>query len=326
MDIAVAADKEFVRHTGVMLQSLLTHNRHVDLRIYFIHDGAIPADDLSRLASVVHGGGGVLHPLVLPDAWARRLAPHPVFGIAAWYRLLLPVLLPQLPRVLYLDSDVIINGALDELWNVDLGNHLLAAVVNPLYPHQSRKWLSDIEVPEDEYFNSGVLLMNLDQLRREGWVDRFVEHIERRFDRLRYADQDVLNALLWHRCLKVPPRFNAQITLFDLGESHLPYTNDELQSARRNPTIVHFIGPMKPWRDDCGHPYRHLYWQHLAATPWRGMPPDNRAWFNAVLRHIPNYWRVLAEARARKVWRSGINFQSSVRRRLNVALARFRGD
>jgi lipopolysaccharide biosynthesis glycosyltransferase len=310
VDVAVAADRSYVRHAGVMLRSLLQQHPRQRFAIHFLHGGEIPGDELARLGDVIRTAGATLNNLAIPPAFRDRLAPHPRFGAAAWYRLLLPDLLPQLSRVLYLDSDLVINEPVDRLWLDSLGNASVGAVTNALYPHQSRSWLAELQVPPDRYFNSGVLVMNLERLRTLGWVERCVTFIEKAQALLLYPDQDVLNALLWRERMTLPPRYNAQITLFDLPDRLLPYPPDESQIARRNPAIVHFIGPVKPWHDASGHPFRSLYWRHLAETPWRGMPAEDPRWFNAVLRQIPLHWQALAvhrtrqfQAQARAAWR-----------------------
>src|SRR4029077_14814785 len=93
---------------------------------------------------------------------------------------LLPQLLGDLGRVLYLDSDLIVTGPLDELWSTDLVAHPLAAVTNPLYPGMSTAFFRVLGLPtETAYFNSGVMLIDLEDWRRNHRTEDVLRFVER---------------------------------------------------------------------------------------------------------------------------------------------------
>ncbi len=307
IDIALAADANYIQHAAVVARSLIAHQgQGACFRLHFLHSGTTPPEALAPLVEMIEASGNFFVNVRIPDALAKRLKPHPVFGTHAWMRMLLPEMLPQLQRVLYLDSDVVVCEALDALWATELGEHWIAAVVNPLYPHQSLKRLEPLGISRPlDYFNSGVLLMDLQQLRAHAISEALLRYAEAAHADLLYPDQDVLNAVLKGRWLALHPRYNAQSPFYDLRPGDLPFTRAIVKETCKHPAIVHYSGLFKPWMDASGHPLRRLYWKHLEQTPWRGAKLENPYWRNKILRHFPYrlyywYWQHFPQPQARR--------------------------
>lgn len=285
-DVALAADPQYLQHAAATLHSLLIQHP-AGVRVHLVRSDA-PAPRLEDFRGMVEDMGAEFYVVTVPPERFSRLKPHPYFGTHAWMRMLLPELLPDVRRVLYLDSDTIICRRLDELVNVDLKGNWVAAVVNPLYPHQSLERLDSLGIRGiQSYFNSGVLLMDLEVMRQRGLCDDLLKFADQHHEDFLYPDQDVLNAVLKGRWLSMPPQFNAQSVLFDLRMAELPFERAALRVARCEPAIVHYSGLLKPWMDACGHPLRKLYWSHVRQTPWRDAKIENKFWRNLILRHFP---------------------------------------
>jgi lipopolysaccharide biosynthesis glycosyltransferase len=284
--IACISEGGYLRHTAATLHSALLHTQPLRCAVHILHERPVAPDERDRLAAVVAGQHGELHWLrVAPDV--ARGFPDGGFPRAVWFRVLLPELLPALDRVLYLDSDLIVRTSLAPLWQTDLGTRLLGAVTNPLYPFQPPypQQALGIAQPQD-YFNSGVLLLNLAQMRAEGTARKLAEVAATRRG-LWYPDQDALNLVCRDRWHRLHPRWNAQSTYFELAASELPVPAAQIAETRADPAIVHFIGPFKPWSYLCRHPLRALYAEHARATPWGLGPLEGRTLRNAVLRLLP---------------------------------------
>ncbi|MEQ1438039.1 glycosyltransferase family 8 protein [Fontimonas sp. SYSU GA230001] len=301
--LACIAEGAYLRHTGAMLHSALSQTLPDRCTVHVLHERPIADDERDRLAGVVAGLRGELRWLQLAEDAARGF-PDGGFPRAVWFRVLLPELLPGLERVLYLDSDLIVRQSLVPLWRTDLGGALLGAVTNPLYPFQPPypQQALGIARPED-YFNSGVLLLDLARMRAEGSA-RALAQVAATRPGLWYPDQDALNLVCRDRWHRLHPRWNAQSTFFELSDRDLPVPAVEAAEARTDPAIVHFIGPLKPWTYLCRHPLRALYAEHARATPW-GVPPlEGRTLRNAVLRQLPmaaiDRWFALERWLARK--------------------------
>lgn len=303
LHVACAADAAFVPHCAAMLHSLLGHHDPGTVAVHFLHDESLPQADLDRLGELVAGGGGEWHAHRVGRREQDRCPDNRRFGRVAWYRVLLPELLPGLSRILYLDADTLVRRPLHPLWQTELGGRPLAAVANPLYPFMDQGFLAGLGLASTaDYFNSGVLLLDLEVWRHEGLSGRVLTRAATQ-GRQEWPDQNALNVVLRGRWLSLTPVWNAQNTVFDLRAGRLPFSREAVREARRHPAVVHFIGPYKPWHYRCKHPLRRLYWRHLAATPWRGLAMEGRTLKHRLLRPLPEQWGWNVEERWRRLRR-----------------------
>ena len=164
--------------------------------------------------------------------------------VAMWYRLMLPKLLPDVKRIIYADIDILLCRDLIDVYELELGNNLIAAV-----PTRT-----------DKYFNSGFLLMDLDAIRRENMYDKWV--LESRTHEYKNPDQDVLNYTLQGRVLFLPLRYNFQLShgsrIFKI------YTPVELDDLKHNLVVLHYSDYMKPWYDAGRRPVFSEFWWNVA--------------------------------------------------------------
>lgn len=184
-----------------------------------------------------------------------------------WYRLLLP----ELPaaRVLYLDCDTLVVDDISPLWRLDMESQPIAAVTN-VFPQDLLHRHGELGIPLDRYFNSGVLLMDLDAWRRNACADAVVSLARDHPDRLVFPDQDALNIVLSERRVSLHPRWNAQNSIFYFTWAEETFGAVAVREARTDPAIVHFEGPAqaKPWHHGSTHPHQTTYLEHRAHTPW----------------------------------------------------------
>lgn len=171
----------------------------------------------------------------------------PRYSEAASYRLLLPELLPEYDKVAYIDCDVIVRNDIAQLYNdTNLDGYLLAAVAEAAIEKQGERWKAIGCTPRN-YFNSGFLLMNLKQMRKEGASAKMLEALHT--DYLEFPDQDVLNIACQERTLLLPPIYNSIRTFFITHykpDFLRRYTEQDWQEVKAHGTI-HYTGG-KPWR------------------------------------------------------------------------------
>lgn len=269
--VVCAVDNNYLRHCAALLHSLYEQNRQHDLAVYVIHADLLPEER----AKFVGFLGQFLPALSLLQADASVLEGFPVSGhvtVSTYFRLLLPVLLPAgLQRVLFIDSDAIVTDSLAELWQTPLEGKALAAVP------EHRRSCADHGYVFGEYFNAGMMLVDLEVWRQAHLIERGRAFAQAHPDRLRHWDQDVLNHVFAGQWLAVGDRWNACPHLFgltggyDLSRDKL--TPEECLAIDR-PAIVHYAGPgtVKPWHYRCPHPWAASYRRHSATTPWAGVP------------------------------------------------------
>lgn len=170
----------------------------------------------------------------------------PKYTIAASFRLLLPDLLPQYEKILYIDCDMIFRNDLHMLYHsLDLRDNYMAGVFEATLPAQ-RAHMEAVGCKPGTYINSGLLCMNLKQLRADKMVGKFLEAAK--VDGLEFPDQDVINQLCQGRILGLAPFWNS-IRTFLLPQykaSFLQfYTEQDWQMVQKKGNI-HYTGP-KPW-------------------------------------------------------------------------------
>lgn len=298
MDVAVAADRPYLPHAATLARSLLVTQRDPGaVRLHLLHPPDLDPVDLHRLEAMVTDLGGSLVTHAVADP---RLADLPAAGRITevmWFRILLPDLLPDASRVLYLDCDIVATDDLAPLFDLDLGGRAVAAVHNVPYGGADDLGRLGLD-PAHRYFNSGVLLLDLDRWREREVTDRLVAFATAAAERLVHPDQDALNAVLGDDRAVLDPRWNCQNTVFHSPVAAEVFGAAAVRAACAAPALVHFEGPSlaKPWHYLATHPYRDVYLRHRAATPWPHEAIEGRTLTNRILRHLPR--RVMLRALA----------------------------
>ncbi len=286
MNFACSTDDYYAAHCGTMLESLLGNAPTPSvMRIHILHGGSLSIDNQERFRSLVakHGAG-----LQFIEIAADQIAafPQEKFHASCWYRVLLPELLPELLRIIYLDADMLVLDDLTSLWELELDQRPFAAIVNPLYPFMPDRPRDTLGLDgPSEYLNSGVLVMDLSRCREIELSSKVRSYAAHHPDNI-WPEQDALSAVFRGAWLALPPRWNAQTTLFDLTPARLPFTAEEIDEARKNPAIVHFIGPLKPWHYLCRHPLGPRYAEFRKRTPWPELELEGKTIGNRLLRPL----------------------------------------
>jgi lipopolysaccharide biosynthesis glycosyltransferase len=210
----------------------------------------------------------------------ETLGTRGAYPPATLLRLAAPVLLPELERVIYLDSDVIAAGPLDPLFDTDLGGAAIAAApdLGAMVDFGNRTgegfrgpggvsfatYLRETLGVTDgrpEYFNTGVLLMDLAALRRIGFA-RAAATIAPRVDgHLPLRDQDMLNVLMRGRIMPLSPAWNLMVWFLTFRRPRIPGLAERRRQLRRDARLIHFSGGSKPWHG-AGLPFDRLWWEH----------------------------------------------------------------
>ena len=270
LHVACVVEENYIAHSATMLHSLLAHADDLHVVVHYLHPPELPAEPLERLRGMVEQGGGTLTPLEVRDEVSEGLPVEGFTRKATWYRIFLPRLLGDLDRVLFLDCDLVVADSISELWEAELGDDYVAAVTNVfMVEHLFRVDELGLEDPRD-YFNAGVMLMNLDAMRRDGCTEAMYEYGTRNAGELVFRDQDVLNVVMGGRRKRLHPRWNVMNSIVRFPYSPYVLGPREVQEARARPAIRHFEGPglNKPWHADCDFEGRELYAEHRRQTPW----------------------------------------------------------
>lgn len=275
MNIASAADTRYIQHCTVMLASLVEHTPPDRFQFFLLADTDAP-EVLGKLRRFCERKGIRLTVFDVRDMFpeVKELKTVGHLTRTVWFRLCLPALLPGEHKLLYLDADVIFLKPVRELYETDISRHSAAAVPDSMGPECYRPLGLDTA---SDYFNSGVLLMNLDYFREHHIAGKCIAFAREHPELLRFADQCALNHVLKgtvrtldHRW-NFHPKWREQPILSGLWKSR--------RAPAATPGLVHFVGSFKPWLYLAQLEYGDEYWRLLATTEFADyVPPDLTTW------------------------------------------------
>ncbi|MDZ7758969.1 MAG: glycosyltransferase family 8 protein [Desulfovermiculus sp.] len=277
--IVVSSDENYAPHVGVMFASLLENASRPESCHLFVIDAGISEKTHKRVEDEVHKRKGNISFIPFDGEMYEKFPLRRGMTAAAYYRLSIPELFDEkVTKVIYLDCDLIVQGDIAELWNHPLDGKHIAAVQD-----LSNSTHLASGLPQNKYFNSGVMLIDLELWRRDDIaqkVRRFkMEHPER----IQTNDQCALNGVLYDSWSRLPLRWNQQAGIYRPGRGRLrAFSQEEIEEGIWNPGIIHYIGS-KPWNYPCFHPLTAEYYRYLEKTVWAGAEPNNKG-FRAFLR------------------------------------------
>ena len=283
MNVFYTLNDAYVPHLAASICSLCENNRQAETIHFFVLSMGIRPQNLQRLQELVQRYGRGLTVSEFGDVAQKFQFPIDTrgFDVSVLARLFVGSVLPQtVDRALYLDCDTIVLDALEDLWQTDLSHCLLGAVMEPTV-EKSRKTSLGL-APSDPYFNSGVLLFNLQAWREQQAERAVVEYYASKGGSLIAPDQDAINGAFTGRIKELSPRYN-----YGTIEIYYPYKTlkkiaapapylpeAEYNRAKRRPAIIHYLGEERPWRKGSTHPFTKHYEQYLAMTPWQDTPKE----------------------------------------------------
>ena len=258
--IVMTSSEEYLPYTSVTIHSLLRHSSFkYRYEVILLHRTSFSSEGVSLLRKIFEPWSNcTLRLLQVGQVGRHYVTGH--ISAETYIRLMLPQLLPHYNRILYLDSDLIILRDVAELWVCPIPENIMLAgvvdfdVVGQYYgPEYSTRYYLDhilkLSHP-DRYLQAGVLCVFLDNIRKQ-LGSCALSHAGGR-SKLRYFDQDILNALCHDNINLLDCRWNV-VTDCDSERvshiiSHAPATlyNAYLQS-RDDPWIIHYSGYRKPW-------------------------------------------------------------------------------
>lgn len=287
--LAGAADDAFAMPLAVAVTSALGNlSGEQPIELYVLDAGIHPRNRRSFIRVVNRSGRDVrLHWVPTDMAAIADLKPTPWTNLTTYLRLLLPeVVAADASRVIYIDSDTVVEGDLAELWELDMGDDLLLAVADYYSPRmdQSESLAGQYEAfgisGEAPYLNAGVLVINLERWRAEDTAARAIRSA--RDHQFLYADQDAINVTVAGRWRAIDPRWNVMLSVLERYGEKLGLSESESVALRdtllREAKILHFTGVTKPWHDRVSGAPSRRFRHYLRASGWFLPPPKYILW------------------------------------------------
>ena len=267
MDLLLTLDENYLLPCRVMLDSFFTSNPgEENVSVYLLHSG-IPAGKLEELAGFCSSFGAELKPMVVDTALFENAPTSKRYPKEMYYRLLSPLILPQkLERVLYLDPDMLIINPLRPLWELDLHGKTFAAASHTGLTEMANE-INQVRLDtEHEYFNSGVMLIDLTAARKLVTAEDVFRCVSEHEKELILPDQDVFNMLYG----KETQPIDDVVWNYDV-RNYSKYLirssgRHDLSWVMQNTAVLHFCGKNKPWNADYKNPFGMLYLHYMNLT------------------------------------------------------------
>ncbi len=177
-------------------------------------------------------------------------------SIETYFRYILADLLPNLNKVLYLDVDLVVNGNLQKLWDSDITDFYCAGIDDINFNTKKYKQTIDLDI-EDIYINAGVILFNLERIRKNNITKQYFLNNEKYKDKIKYQDQDIINITLKKQIKKIDYIFN-----------FTSRTKKIYKNLAKKAIIIHYVGPKKPWKNFSLNTLKILYYYYLSLSPY----------------------------------------------------------
>lgn len=263
ISVLCSADNNYAAYCGIMLTSLYESNKGNEIEVYLLTEGLKKKEEEKfrqfekRYNTTVNiitvGKENFKHCPV-------REGDH--VSLTAYFRIACEELLPEdIHRILYLDCDIMVKCDLRPLWNTEIADRAMGVVLDGWHIRNENR----LSFKEKTYFNSGVLLINLDFFRANQISKKCMDYIHDFPDRIILHDQDVLNIICHDNLRYLPLKYNFQTSFLCIEKQYDNSLIEEIHtSIKEGNLIVHFDAFPKPWN-------KNLYVDHPYSREWRGL-------------------------------------------------------
>jgi lipopolysaccharide biosynthesis glycosyltransferase len=256
--ICLAFDQNYLTPVYVLLTSVFYNNKQNGLVFHFIATGITKEEqaDLKRFIQT-NKADVLFYPI--DEAYIEKnitLRKGLHYTLATYHKLLFANLVPEsIERLIYIDADAVVIDDLRGLYQINIDGFPVGAVADP-YP-VIRKELGIHQ--QGSYFNAGVLLINTKYWRDQKITEKALQFAIQHPDKLRFEDQDALNAVLLDNWVEIDQRYNVN------------WLDVKLQVPRKelikDKVIIHYTSQWKPWHCLARNKLRGLYHFYLKLSP-----------------------------------------------------------
>lgn len=265
MNIAIASSKKFQRYAYVMLKSLFDNNRKETIDV-FVFYSELTNEDFNVFEELAKRYNNRIHKLYVdPEYYVNKYKHKEPWSDESYYKLMVLNLLPaNIERLLYLDCDTLILKDIMDFYYTDFEDKYFVVCPDVCFggdimrDEQEIAFLNEFD-KNYVYFNSGVMLWNIKELRGKYDYKDYME-VAKRFS-LSSIDQDVFNYLYRNKVKYADGKKYNCLIRYEFGF-------DNYEVIKNNASIIHYLGP-KPWNNDGFHfDGEKKWWEYAKMTPF----------------------------------------------------------
>ncbi|MFZ6034775.1 MAG: FkbM family methyltransferase [Patescibacteria group bacterium] len=244
--VCLSTDDNYAQPCMVAIASILYNSKDNDFYDFYVLDGGISENNKKKIENLK-----IIKDCRINFLGIRRedfnncpVPDNAPFNIVSYFRIKIPTLIPNLDKIIYLDSDVIVKKSLKALYDIDVTDYCLAACKTQTSEANKKR----LEMPKKStYFCAGVMLINLKKWRQDQVEKKLFEHIESSpLNKLLNVDQDAINSVLWKQIKPLDQRWNAEFRT-DISPS------EDYKKILQDPFIMHYLAIDKPWNPNTKH-------------------------------------------------------------------------
>lgn len=291
LHILCATDDNYAQHCGVMIYSICHNHKERNLCFHIIGN-KLNEDSCLKINEIIEKfHQEVIYHSIPPEYFYHFKMGHNNYSSpTVYYRLFVTKLITDtsIDKILYLDCDIVVLKDIVSLFKIDMSDYTIAAVRDidhPIYEDQAFQISFSYS---DKYFNSGVLLINLSNWRKNNIEEQLKEFCIK--ERNVYCpDQDALNKVFRGKWLELPPYWNR----FNLVQyEKIKFKNKrDLLDYIYSPSLVHYASPTaRPWMNLKYVPFANEYNFYLSQTPWKDSPKEHVTKYNRYKSMIQVRW------------------------------------
>lgn len=279
LNVLYQFNEKYAPYAGVSITSLFENNKQYEYIDVYILGEKLSNDSVEKLKCLAKKYRRNLifketENLILKmEEWG---IPKYRGSYSANMRLFLPMILEEgVSRILYLDADTVVVGSVNELFDMEMNEYSLAMALDSLGGEHKK----NIGINEnDYYFNSGVILFEMNNWRKNELSQKIVAHIKDGNTHYPSPDQDLLNVVCKNNILPLDARYNMQPVhlvfkirdYFKYYSCKAYYTKQQIEEAVNNVVVYHFfrfLGEF-PWNAKNLHPDNRIFDYYLKKSPW----------------------------------------------------------
>lgn len=274
ISLLTTLDQNYLPQLQILLTSLSFNNPNDTFSIFLLH-GGISEDALVPIQRQCDKYGYSFLSVRVDDDLFEGAPVTQQYPKEMYYRLLAPYLLPKpTKRILYLDPDILVINPLRPLWETKLEGNLFAAAAHTGKTELANN-VNQLRLGTNRaYYNSGVLLMDLEVGRQQIDPQALFRYVEQHRWELILPDQDIMNALYSEQILPIDDgiwNYDARNYSNYLLRSGGIY---DTQWVMAHTSILHFCGKQKPWKKNYMYRFGVLY-QHYMQLTRRSLGSDS---------------------------------------------------
>lgn len=233
INIAFCINDKYSDNVGVVITSILENHKN-DFFKFYIFSSDFSQKSYQKLNKLHKRYSNFEIKIINVDAslFKNLRSTIEYISIETYYRYIIPDLLLEEDKILYLDADLIVNKDIKSFYITNLNDNYLAGVHD--------LWIESIDYAKElnlsQYINTGVLLMNLKQMRKDCLSQKLIETTHLLQDKIKYADQDIINIVCSGKIIQVNSIYNYAL-----------HNIKKEKSKRKKAAIIHYTGSQKPW-------------------------------------------------------------------------------